>query len=687
MRHEFTAGFLASGLGAVAIGFQAAKAILGEDSAGFKNVGGVDFDPDACRDFKLLTGKEALCADLHKLQPKDLRAYMGERRPDALFSSPPCKGMSRLLGREAAAQQKYQDLNSLVFRAIFLAVETWRDDPTPLFVLENVPGITSRGASFLHEVRMLLLGYGYRLHEGTHDCGVVGGLAQHRRRFLLVARREKSVSAYVYQPPRQRVKGCGEVLGELPMPNEPAAGPLHKLPKISWLNWVRLALIPAGGDWRDLPKRLEPAPGNPDKHWNKYAVGDWKEPAQTVTGAVQPGSGGPAVADPRDLGLNTKHEWSQGQFGVTKWTEPVPVIRGASSARQSASSVADPRIGLGQTAHASDSFKGRPGLFGVNDWKKPTSAVTGTMAVSGSNTPAAVADPRFAVGDRRRGTLGVIDWKEPAPTVTGSMEATASDSPASVADPRVSLGHEPRKGSFGVVAWEEPTGAVTGSMHPARSNTPAAVADPRLCSPLQDGQPRREVFRRLKVNDWKEPSESVTGPGGSNGAEYVSDPRVEEVAAKVPLTCTPRNGSYGVMSWQDAAATITGSGQIDNTRVAVADPRKPPEKLVIIIAADGTWHRPLTDLELAALQGIPDTVDGKPLVLSRGGGISSVRERIGNAVPSGAAKAIGISLLKALLASKLGTWCLSSDAIWVRKDGVPEDEASQYEMEVTPEAA
>lgn len=737
--HEFTYGSLACGLGFGSRGVSKAIARLGSDTARFVNKGGVDYDPDACKDFRKLTGAPALQADLHKLQPRELREFMGPRRPDMIITSTPCKGLSRLLGREAAEQEKYQELNSLLFKSIFLAVESWPEDPVPTFVLENVPGITSRGAHLLHQIRELLTGYGYRIHEGTHDCGVIGGLAQHRRRFLLVARREKVVTAFVYKPPKKRVRGCGEVLGQLPMPNDPAAGPLHRLPKINWLNWVRLALIPAGGDWRDLPKRLEPAPDNPNKHTNKYAIAGWEDPARTVTGSIQPGSGGPAVAYPRplDLGVNHRKGRYTDQYRVQDWDEPAATVTGVRDVQAGAPIVADPRgaLGLGRTADNSGNYNGCPGLFGVNDWNEPSKAVTGSMAVAssntpaavadprvaealavkkgsrlhggalgvndwkapsktvtgsmsvtGSNTPASVADPRFAVGDRRNGTFGVIDWKEPSPTVTGSMEATASDSPASVADPRVALGHEPRKGSFGVLGWEEPAHAVTGSMSTTQSNTPASVADPRLCSPLEEGQPRREVFRRLKVNDWKKPSDTVTGPGGSNGAEYVSDPRIDEVTDRVPLTCVCRNGSYGVMSWQDAAATITGSGQIDNGRVAVADPRKPPEKLVIIIAADGTWHRPLTDLDLVALQGGPATIDGKPLELSRGGGISSVRERIGNAIPEGAGEAIGCSLLKALLASKLGTWSLSSDEIWVRKDGLTEDDAP-YEMEVTPEAA
>lgn len=74
-------------------------------------------------------------------------------------------------------------------------------------------------------------------------------------------------------------------------------------------------------------------------------------------------------------------------------------------------------------------------------------------------------------------------------------------------------------------------------------------------------------------------------------------------------------GPTAVLSWQEAAATVIGNARIDARSFAVADPRRPlpKEKLPIIIAGDGTWHRPLARLELAALQGLPARVNGQPL--------------------------------------------------------------------------
>jgi hypothetical protein len=69
--------------------------------------------------------------------------------------------------------------------------------------------------------------------------------------------------------------------------------------KISWLNWVRLALIPAGGDWRDLPKAIEPAPENPGKHHNKLKMVGVGPADAHRDRRRRPRCGAPSVADPR----------------------------------------------------------------------------------------------------------------------------------------------------------------------------------------------------------------------------------------------------------------------------------------------------------------------------------------------------------------------------------------------------
>jgi hypothetical protein len=91
---------------------------------------------------------------------------------------------------------------------------------------------------------------------------------------------------------------------------------------------------------------------------------------------------------------------------------------------------------------------------------------------------------------------------------------------------------------------------------------------------------------------------------------------------------------------------------------------RPPPFIPIIIAADGTWHRPLTTLELAVLQSFPAIFNGAPLVLA-GTSHTRWREAIGNAVPPDAAEAIGEQLLRSLLLSSVGAFTLDNNEVWV----------------------
>lgn len=142
----------------------------------------------------------------------------------------------------------------------------------------------------------------------------------------------------------------------------------------------------------------------------------------------------------------------------------------------------------------------------------------------------------------------------------------------------------------------------------------------------------------------------------------VADPR---------LGCTPHDGVYGVLSWNKASGTVTGSARLDTGRFSVADPRI-PQGLPFIIAADGTWHRPLTTLELAVLQGLPSSIRIEETV-------AKARELIGNAVPVGTAQAIAEEMLVTLEASKAGYTLDGYGERWVRSPHSPENHHAHQE--------
>lgn len=609
------------GLGGGAKGFNRSRPRVGNVQAEWQCLGGIDVDPAGLADFERLSGVKGTLLDLftrdqyirfhgkepppgwREATPDDVRRAAGGRRPDAVFISSPCKGASGLLSEKMSLTPKYQALNELTLRCIWLMGEAWADDPVPLIVFENVPRLASRGRHLLDQINALLSGFGYAVAETTHDCGELGGLAQSRKRFLLVARHIEKVPPFLYEPEKKSLRAVGDILGRMPLPGDiEAAGPMHRIPSLQWKTWVRLALVRAGGDWRSLNDlviedgHLRDLVIVPDYHRGVLGVNGWGESCGVVAGASRPMNGRFSVADPRAPDGALQYQ----QYGVRRWTDTSGAIIGVKSPGQGAFSVADPR---GQ------SF----GKYPVTEWEDNAGTV---IAASTTGQGAfAVADPRPA-GVRHNNVFRVVSMDSSAGTITS--------------------GHSPSSGG-------------------------QAVADPRY----HNWHPGASS-RKLNVVPWASSAGTVTGSQQvASGALSIADPRPGMKRVKGDAYMT--GGHYGVIDWNSQAGAVSASARQDNGRWSVADPRmpEPNERLTCVIQSlDGTWHRPFTTLELAALQSL---VDPEEQLILDGLSDQAWRERIGNAVPPAAAQAIADVMGTTLLLAAAGeTFMLSSMPIWVR---------------------
>lgn len=547
------------GVGGGAKGFNKGQARVGNLEAEFKCIGGVDIDPAAIRDFGRLTGVKGTVMDLFDREqykafhgkeppegwkeatPADIRQSAGNERPSLCFLSAPCKGFSGLLSESKSKTAKYQALNRLTLRGVWLMLEAWADDPPELVLFENVPRLANRGRSLLDQITAMLRAYGYATAETAHDCGELGGMAQSRKRFLLVARHIEKVPPLLYQPEKKALRGVGEVLGKMLLPGDMRAGPMHRIPSLQWKTWVRLAFVEAGKDWRSL---------------NRLAVVDGMLRDYGIE-ALGP------VADPR---FTPSKAWHDGQaYGVLGWGESSGAIAGQQSPGQGKYAVADPRC----------------------------------------------------IGTLHNNAFRVVRYSDHAQAVTGG------------------------------------SGAVGG-----------CVADPR---------PTGDLFGKYAVTDWAEPSGTViAGSTTGQGAFAVADPRS---GLNVNRTDYLTGGHYGVLAWDQPAGAVSAAACHDNGRWSVADTRMPAQSqhlATVIRAEDGTWHRPFTTLELAALQCLVDPeqhlIDAEQESWRLDGANDEAhRERIGNAVPPDAAKAIADVMGQTLLLAWSGeTFQLSSAPIWVR---------------------
>jgi site-specific DNA-cytosine methylase len=330
-------------------------------------------------------------------------------------------------------------MNELAIVWTKLMLEAWPDNP-PLILLENVPRILKRAAPMVRELRAVLRAAGYVFKYGYHDCGELGGLAQHRIRFLLVARHPKRVQPILYQPPVKRVRACGEVLGTLPMPERVEGGPMHTLPRLSWLNWVRLAIIPAGGDFRDIPGVLKD--GQPRREvFRRHMVAEWPEPVDTIGG---PGSNGVNnVADPRiadSIALPEREGRHINKYAVRDWEQPMKTLIGDVQPGNGGQAVADPRPTGLPIPDVAVHCEPRAGAYGCLSWREAARTVIGHMKID--NSVAAVGDPRIDEGrpilvvDRAYDHgYAVLHWREASPTVAGGSHP--GQGAYSVADPRL----------------------------------------------------------------------------------------------------------------------------------------------------------------------------------------------------------------------------------------------------------
>lgn len=580
---EIRHGHIACGIAGGAKGFNQGEARIGNMQARFRCIGGIDVDPAVIRDFGRLAGTPGTVLDLFTLEqyckfhgrtppdgwtqalPADIHRSFGYERPHIIFASFPCKGFSGLLSQARSLTDKYQALNELVLHGMMLTLEAYKDDPVEFYLLENVPRIATRGRHLLDQIEQLLSAYGYASAETTHDCGELGGLAESRNRFLLVARHTEKVPPFLYEPPKRPLRAVGDVLSRMQLPGDPSAGPMHRIPALHWKTWVRLAFVEAGKDWRSLQK------------------------LRVADGVLQ------------DFALAPERDYFRGSLGVHAWGQSIGTVAGESKPTNGAFSVADPRID----------------------------------------------------GHHKSVQMGVRRWSEPAGTVTTNMAPGAG--PNAIADPRIDgVKHN---NCFRVVRWDHVSPSVTGGTGPSAGGL--AVSDPRPANGWTGGG-------KYRVTTLDEPAGTVIAESGTgNGAFAVADPRPR-------LDPTKRNhyltgGHYGVIPFDQPAHAVTASGQHDNGYHNVADPRlpAPSDRLVAVIRSiDNTWHRPFTTLELAALQGLLEP--GEDFALD-GTSDSAWRERIGNAVPPPAAKAIASEIGRTLLLAWSGeTFALGSTPIWVR---------------------
>ncbi len=277
---------------------------LGAEMAGYTVLGGVDVDAVALRSFSdALPGAFALCEDLIERSATDVlaEAAIGRGDVDVLTGGPPCQPYSVFNHQRGSADARC----SLAMRFLNFASVL-----RPRWVLmENVPGLRSvDNGAFLKDILRSLSARGYKAGSSVLDATRFG-VPQRRHRLVLLGSRGSTTPEEVFRALRsqqQRCRTAAQAIGDLPdgtaepsryakpasnnfqrMMRKGANGTVtaHVCGKLSSVNLERIAYVPQGGNWRDIPRRLLPAGMKRaalSHHTTRYGRLDPAKPAFTL---------------------------------------------------------------------------------------------------------------------------------------------------------------------------------------------------------------------------------------------------------------------------------------------------------------------------------------------------------------------------------------------------------------------
>jgi len=257
---------------------------LGLTRAGFQVVAAVDSWEPAVASYRQNFAHPAIRADAAGLTKEQLLKDAG-LAPDPLdlvVGGPPCQGFSiQRIGPDL------DDRNALVLEFARLVGEL----APRAFLMENVTGLVGRrGRGLLERFVESMEAHSYTVDRTTVDAADFG-VPQHRRRVIVYGwRSDEKPLLLPNQADSWPAPTVAEAIGDLPSPPESstaAADPLHVASRMSDLNRSRLALIPPGGGFEDLPPDLRVACHRDGAakigHRNVYGRLDPDQPAVTIT--------------------------------------------------------------------------------------------------------------------------------------------------------------------------------------------------------------------------------------------------------------------------------------------------------------------------------------------------------------------------------------------------------------------
>ncbi len=239
----------------------------GFEMAGFNVLLGIDNDVAALKTFeKNHKNSKSICSDITKITYTDIKRVIGEANIDVIVGGPPCQGMS------LSGPRELDDPRNKLYLSFIRLVDEIRPS---IFIIENVPGLVGLfGGAIKDSILEKFMAMDYKI-EYKIMCASNYGVPQNRRRVIFVGHKN---GEFTY-PPFDKVQiTCQEALSDLPPLDDflgseemqYATVPLNDYQKLMrrkssmvknhiaarHSEYVKktIALIPPGGNYKDLPK-------------------------------------------------------------------------------------------------------------------------------------------------------------------------------------------------------------------------------------------------------------------------------------------------------------------------------------------------------------------------------------------------------------------------------------------------
>lgn len=266
---------------------------VGLKKAGFRVVAAVEIEPHAFSTYKANHPEvHAFKQDVRTIKGKSLLNYSPNGEIDLLSGCPPCQGFSALTSKRREADPR----NQLVLEMSRLVEEI----KPKIVMMENVPGLTSKGKGLFDELLKKLDSLGYKINYDVLQVADYG-VPQSRQRLVLLAGLGFSIDfpekthskADGYDLPKWRT--LHEAIGSMPEPVvlsdiKDSGGPQrYNWHVVRSLSPDTLAILKAArpGESRlKLPLELRPPchKDRKDGFNNVYGRLSWEQVSSTITG-------------------------------------------------------------------------------------------------------------------------------------------------------------------------------------------------------------------------------------------------------------------------------------------------------------------------------------------------------------------------------------------------------------------